>query len=258
MGPASQFAAGLLARTKLCRVETSTDSLGKITGITKRRLRRSASLLWLSEQIPALSPHVRGLKLQEWIAWEQQLWREAYGCDITILEDGVMLPALAGVPLGVWLEKRGTTDSVKIKAIAAAFTALRNLHRLSVRWPDGTSHSFSHSDAHVANVMYDVGANEARWFDFETIHDAQAGSAWRHADDLRALLYSSARWLTEQAWETLAATVGKNTPEGEIREALRSQAIQMRSAPHLLHLSQAPMPLEHHCRFSDILIATLQ
>ena len=38
------------------------------------------------------------------------------------------------------------------------------------------------------NVLIDRNAGVARWFDFETIHDASRPVAWRQADDVRALL----------------------------------------------------------------------
>jgi hypothetical protein len=69
-------------------------------------------------------------------------------------------------------------ESVRESAIELAVVALVELHRLG----------FTHGDAMAENVMIDLDARVAHWFDFETIHDSSRPLAWRRADDVRALL----------------------------------------------------------------------
>ena len=44
------------------------------------------------------------------------------------------------------------------------------------------------ADAMAENVLVDLDAGVARWFDFETVHEASRPQIWRRADDVRALL----------------------------------------------------------------------
>jgi hypothetical protein len=55
------------------------------------------------------------------------------------------------------------------------------------------------------NVMVDLGAGIAQWFDFETVHDADRSMAWGRADDVRALI----------------ATCLLGTPDVRVAERLR-------------------------------------
>jgi hypothetical protein len=72
--------------------------------------------------------------------------------------------------------------------------ALAGLHQLG----------FTHGDAMAENVMVDVEAGVACWFDFETIHDSSRPTAWRRADDVRALLVTClVRTCPEKLAETL-------------------------------------------------------
>ena len=64
------------------------------------------------------------------------------------------------------------------RAIERAVVALAEFHHLG----------FTHGDAMAENVLVDLEAGAAHWFDFETIHDASRPVAWRRADDVRALL----------------------------------------------------------------------
>jgi hypothetical protein len=54
------------------------------------------------------------------------------------------------------------------------------------------------------NVLVDLEAGVAHWFDFETVHDSSRPMAWRRADDVRALLVTClARTVSETRAETL-------------------------------------------------------
>ena len=114
---------------------------------------------------------------------------------IRIDADGTLvLPRLAGETLATLLEDPALDESVQRRAIELAVVALAELHRLG----------FTHGDAMAENVMVDLDAGVAHWFDFETVHDAGRPMAWRRADDVRALL---ATCLVRTAPERLAETL---------------------------------------------------
>lgn len=128
-----------------------------------------------------LDTGVRILAQREWQERERRLYRHVHNASIGIEPDGTLvLPRLAGDTLATLLEDPALEDSVRKDAIARAVTALSELHRLG----------FTHGDAMAENVMIDLEAGVAHWFDFETVHDPDRPVAWCRADDVRALLAS--------------------------------------------------------------------
>ena len=89
------------------------------------------------------------------------------------LSSGVMTGATA-ILIGL-MSTYFTGDGINI---GWAIAALVELHRQGL----------TDADAMAENVLIDRNAGVARWFDFETIHDASRPVAWRQADDVRALL----------------------------------------------------------------------
>jgi hypothetical protein len=98
---------------------------------------------------------------------------------IAIDPGGVLvLPCLPGRTLAASLEDPDLAESARKRAIELAVRGLAELHELG----------FTHGDAMAENVMVDLEAGAAHWFDFETLHDASRPLAWRRSDDVRALL----------------------------------------------------------------------
>ena len=81
--------------------------------------------------------------------------------------------------------------AARLRGLEAASRALRDLHLVELPRADGVCERLSHGDATLRNVLFDPGTGEARWFDFDTAHDSGVAPAWRHGDDLRALVYSA-------------------------------------------------------------------
>jgi hypothetical protein len=93
--------------------------------------------------------------------------------------DGTLvLPRLPGKTLAALLEDRELDEQVRKRAIEWAAASLAGFHRRGL----------THGDAMAENVLVDLEAGAARWFDFETVHDSSRPMVWRRADDVRALL----------------------------------------------------------------------
>ncbi len=123
------------------------------------------------------------------------MYRSLYGASIQIDADGMLvLPFLAGETLASLLENPLLEEPVRKGAIERAVVALAEFHLLG----------FTHGDAMAENVLVDVDAGVAHWFDFETIHDPSRPMGWRRADDVRALLVTClVRMSPENFAETL-------------------------------------------------------
>ena len=147
-----------------------------------RKHRRFYAPLLIASSRPLvrmLDAGVRVLPQREWQERERELYARLYGASMSIEAGGtLLLPFLAGETLAALLDDPALEESERRKAIALAVVALAELHGTGV----------THADAMAENVMVDLDAAVARWFDFETEHDPDRPMAWRRADDVRALL----------------------------------------------------------------------
>ena len=148
--------------------------------VRKSRSFHAPLLVWLGGPlVRLLDTGVRVLPRREWEERERLMYESLYGVSIRTDADGTLvLPRLAGETLADLLEETALGDAVRNRAIELAVVALAELH----------ARGSTHGDAMAENVMVDLEAGVARWFDFETIHDSSRPMAWRRADDVRALL----------------------------------------------------------------------
>jgi tRNA A-37 threonylcarbamoyl transferase component Bud32 len=164
--------------------------------VRKHRFFYAPLLVWLGDPLlRILDAGVRVLPQRDWEERERRVYRSLRGASIRIDADGlVVLPCLAGETLAALLEDPALEESVRKTAIERAVIALAEFHQLG----------FTHGDAMAENVLIDLEAGAAHWFDFETIHDPSRPMAWRRADDVRALASTClVRTVPEKLAETL-------------------------------------------------------
>jgi hypothetical protein len=164
--------------------------------VRKYRLFYAPLLVWLgSPLLRILDTGVRVLPQRDWEERERQVHQRLRGTSIRIDADGTLvLPCLAGKTLAILLEDPALRESTRRTALELAVIALAEFHHLG----------FTHGDAMAENVLVDLEAGAAHWFDFETIHDSSRPMAWRRADDVRALLVTC---LVRTVPEKFAGTV---------------------------------------------------
>jgi tRNA A-37 threonylcarbamoyl transferase component Bud32 len=146
--------------------------------------------------------------------------------------DGTLvLPCLAGDTLAALLEDAALEESFRTRAVERAVAALADLHRLGL----------THGDAMAENVVVDLEAGVAHWFDFETVHDESRPVAWRRADDLRALLATClVRTAPEARAGTLRLVLDAYADDGVARELAANFTTALRR-PLAFHLAQAAL-----------------
>lgn len=190
--------AGVMGRLLRAGTYSKTRIVCDDGGLHVRKHRRSCAplLVWLGGAlVRILDTGVRVLPQDEWEDRERRIYRSVYGTSIRIDGDGVLLlPCLPGRTLATLLEDAQLKESDRSAAIRLAVVALADFHRAG----------FTHGDAMAENVLVDLEAGVAHWFDFETIHDSGRPMSWRRADDVRALL---ATCLRRTAREKLADTL---------------------------------------------------
>lgn len=167
-------------------------------------------LVWVGDPLlRIMDTGVRVLPQRDWEERERLVYRSLRGTSIRIDAGGTLvLPYLAGATLATLLESPDLEEAARTSAIERAVVALAELHHLGL----------THGDAMAENVMVDLEAGVAHWFDFETIHDPRRPIAWRRADDLRALLATClVRTAPERLAETLQLILDVYADEGVTR-----------------------------------------
>ena len=177
-----------------------------------------------------LDAGVRVLPQRDWEQRERALYHDLYGASVRIDATGTLvLPCLAGKTLATMLEDPELEESARQRAIELAVLALADFH----------ARGFTHGDAMAENVMIDLEAGVAQWFDFETLHESSRPMVWRCADDVRALL---ATCLLRAAPEELAGTlqlIRDVYADGEVTRVLPASFDSVRQRSLAFHLGQA-------------------
>jgi tRNA A-37 threonylcarbamoyl transferase component Bud32 len=182
-----------------------------------------------------LDAGVRVLSQLEWEERERSVYRRVYDASIRIDTDGTLvLPCLAGETLATLLDDPTLDESARQRAIERAVVALAEFHRLG----------FTHGDAMAENVIVDLDAGVARWFDFETTHDCSRPIAWRRADDVRALLVTClVRTVHEKRAPTLALILDVYADE-DVTRVLATSFTSVWRRSLTFHLAQAPLSFQ--------------
>lgn len=213
--------------------------------VRKRRHVHAPLLIALGEPLMrALGTGVRVLPQRAWEARERLLHDRLHRRAVAVDGDGTLvLPFLAGRTLASLLEDAAVDDATRASAVALAVAALAALHAAGI----------THGDAMAENVMVDLDAGAAHWFDFETEHDARRPMAWRRADDLRALLATCLlRTAPERLDVTLRRIVDGYANDGVTRLVAASFGAAF-GRPLPFHLGQAPLSYESYARIARAL-----
>ena len=224
------------ARYSRARVEDRRPGV-----VLKRRAFYAPVLIWMGGLVVrVLDTGIRILATREWVERERQIYKELRRGQIEVDRDGtVVLPYLAGETLAALLENLSLDESSRKKAIERAAVALAEFHRLG----------FTHADAMAENVLVDLDAGVAHWFDFETVHAPDRSITWKRADDVRALVGTClVRTVPEKLQDTLNIIVNAYTDRDVTRLlAMSFTSVWRRSLA--FHLAQAGLSFE---RFHEI------
>lgn len=194
--------------------------------------------------VKILDAGVRVLPRRDWERRERGLYERLYGASIRVDVDGTLvLPLLSGLTLATLLEDPNLEESIRTRAIEHAAIALADFHRLG----------FTHGDAMAENVLVDVEAGVAHWFDFETIHDVGRTPVWRRADDLRALLATCLiRTAPAKRVETLELILEAYADE-DVSRVLATSFTSVWRRSLTFHLLQAPLSLQCFRELGELL-----
>jgi tRNA A-37 threonylcarbamoyl transferase component Bud32 len=204
--------------------------------VRKRRLFYAPFLVWLGDPLMRmLDTGVRVLRKRDWVERERQVHGMLRDRSIHIDADGTLvLPYLAGETLAAVLENPALEEGVRKRAIERAVVALADFHR----------RGFTHGDAMAENVLIDLEAGVAHWFDFETVHDPSRPMVWRRADDLRALLFTCLIRIVPEKRAGILQRVLDVYGDEEVTRVLATSFTSVLRRPLTFHLAQAALSFE--------------
>ena len=185
--------------------------------------------------VQVLDTGLRVLPQRDWERRETALYRKLYDGVVRVQDHGVLvLPFLPGRTLAELLEDEGVVAPVRNRAVERAVVALRELHRQGI----------THGDAMAENVMVDLEAGAARWFDFETVHDPGRAMSWRRADDVRALIATTVLRVTSAEITEVINLILDTYADDDVTPFLvhSFSAHPQRARP--FHLGQAPLSFD--------------
>ena len=224
------FGVGRLLRAARYSTTWTVNQGGELE-VRKRRRVYAPLLISLGDPlISILYTGVRILPQRDWEERERLMYESLYGTAIRVDPDGMLvLPHLAGETLATLMGDTSLDASAQKRAIDLAVGALAALH----------AQGFTHGDAMAENVMVDLEAGVAHWFDFETTHDSSRPLAWRRADDVRALLATCLLRTRREDFEaTIHCIVDAYADEAMVPILARSFSAVLQR-PLMFHLGQA-------------------
>ena len=221
--------------------KASIDRRGDVLLVRKQRLFYAPLLIWLGNPlVKMLGTGVRVLPQRAWQEHERRMYSVLRDAAIRTEADGTLvMPFLAEKTLAQLLEDPALDDSARKRAIELAVGALARSHRLG----------FTHGDAMAENVLVDLDAGVAYWFDFETVHDANRSVTWRRADDVRALLATCVLRTVPEKRAELVQLILATYADDAVTRILATSFASVWQRPLPFHLAQASLSFQD---FSEI------
>ena len=238
----------VLRSARYSRVRTA--ELGGEREVRKQRRFYAPLLVWLGVPlVRILDTGVRILPQRAWEERERSVYKSLRGTPIRVDAGGTLvLPCLGGRTLADLLADAQTPESVWTCAIEYAVVALARLHQKG----------FTHGDAMAENVLVDLDAGVAHWFDFETLHDDRRPLDWRRADDVRALLATCLLRAGRQRRAEILRLVLDGYGDEAVARLVAANFDSAWRRPLAFHLGQAGLSFESFQDVSRLLRAHLQ
>lgn len=199
---------------------------------------------------------IRILHSGAWLQREQTAYRVLYREKISVSPGRWLEMPWLGETLSLLLEDPGRTDPEKLRALASATADLYRIHGLETE-EEGYLRRFSHGDAGARNVAVDPQTGRAHWFDFEIVHPHGLSDDWRHADDLRALMFSALKAVPESLFDRAVECIVNAYPDAGVLECLRQRIAGGELDFDTYHLAQTQMSAGLHRKVAGVMLRHL-
>ena len=179
---------------------------------------------------------VRVLHKHEWLRWESDV-KLVTRNETVALDRSLVCKKISGESLSIVLQN-DMQYSEKKEPVCIAIESLKKFHETEISIEGAGRCLLSHGDASIVNVLYDKKTKLAEWFDFDLRHDLRCDAVQRHADDLRALMFSAVHKFEVDSIEDLIRTLRAVYPKAEVWDALAKQISSRWFAVDIYHHSQ--------------------
>ena len=165
---------------------------------------------------------VRVLANHQWMRWERAVNQAVRG---EAIRAGRVLVCdqLPGTPVAQWLIESNQTMATRLELLKVALSGLQEFHRVQIQGRGARKILLSHGDATLNNVLYDSGNHLVHWIDFDLRHWLGVPAPRRHADDLRAFLFSAVRYLSEAEIPEFLSSMQRQYDHPEVWNCLKEQ-----------------------------------
>lgn len=253
----AQFLGKLLSGVRL-NVLKKREGINSTYYLKKRRWYAALIIIASNVYLRISSTHAYFLSRRKWLLWEHRIYKEILGKECRIDDNRTLiLPKLEGATLSDFLISKNECEVRKIEAVGWAISAIETMHKCQINWPDGEKRTFSHGDAKVSNIICNSVSKTCYILDYESIHDAKMSSEWRHADDLRAIIYSAAEYIESNLLNQLCRTAIRNYNDRAVLAQLRSYIEMLKHRPNVYHFTQGNLGFEKKASLDDILLREL-
>lgn len=180
------------------------------------------------------------LQYVEWSDWEVAIGR-LLGRNIQSIpqQRGIAFRMIGGITLADLLQSESACEQ-KREGLSLAAAAMQRLHQQRLTARGLTDWPLSHGDATCQNVIIESNGSSAQWIDFDMRHQTGLAPIVRHADDIRALIWSSAALLHECDYDNLISTVCTSYADTDVIHEMQ-RSTRRASFPTVFQLAQAPL-----------------
>lgn len=234
------------------------EDVGGTHYLKKRRWYAPLIIIASNVYLRISSTNVYFLSRSKWLLWEHKVYKEILGKEARIDNHSTLvLPKLEGVTLSVLLRSKKESEPKKIEAVRWAVRAIETMHKSRIIWPDGQERSFSHGDAKADNIICDPVSETCYILDYESIHDVRMSSEFRHADDLRAIIYSAAEYIEPHSLNQLCRMAVRNYNNRAVLVQLKDYIEMLKHRPNVYHFTQGRLGFEKKAGLDAILLHEL-
>ena len=171
-----------------------------------------------------------------------------------LMVENYFVPVLPGVPVSEYIAGYPVTNEQKLEVLKKVTLELKRLHENFRKSAVDLPGTFSHGDASIENVLVKETSGETYWVDFDTEHCDLEMKIERQADDLRALLYSSASISPKDIYEDAIKEILAVYNKPELIDELKKWISDNRLRGDMLHYAQSTIEADRHEYVEDILI----
>jgi len=160
-------------------------------------------------------------KVRDWRRWEIGCFQMLNGRRFRAFSCGASTVCLEKLPgESLWDHmNRGTLTRHMLEVAANEF---RRAHQF---WSEELEGHWSHGDATTTNVIFHAKEDQARFIDFEIVHEKTLPTEARQADDLLVFLLDMVGIVPNRQWLPFALSFLKTYGDGHVIAELRKQLL---------------------------------